>query len=299
MKASPLALLAMLFCAVAPLPAADTSRRIAFERGSAIFTANLDGSGAKKTAAGSWPDISPDGTKVAFNTDEPSRKTPTRHIAIADITTGKVTVFKDVPSDNCYGPIWSPDGTRLVFQIYVAEDWHAGLVNADGSGFRYVKKAEPKGHAFYPQCWAADGQSMFFQDMDAILQIGLDGAVLKKWSIHNLVPNGDMSSSSHIAISPDGKTLLMDIEMNEDTNRKGWDGPPPAIWAFDLMMENAVRLTPKGLFAWQPHWLSDTEYVFDSQAAKEKEPSIYRVPLTSIKDRKLILKNGRDASVSR
>jgi TolB protein len=283
---------ALLLCAAVPLFAADAPRRLAFERGSAIFTANLDGTGA-------WPDISPDGTKVAFNTDEPSGKTSSRRIAVADIATGKVTVFKDVPSDNCYGPIWSPDGAKLVFQIYTAEDWHTGLVNADGSGFRYVKKAEPKGHGFYPQCWAADGQSIFFQDMDAILQIGLDGAVLKKWSIHDLVPNGDMSSSSRIAISPDGNTLLMDVEMNEDVNRKGWDGPPPAIWSFDIAAQKAMRLTPQGFFAWQPRWISDTEYVFDSQAAKEKVPSIYRVPLASLKDRKLILKNGLNVSVSR
>ena len=292
-------MLSVLFSAAIPFHAGATPRKLAFERGSAVFTANLDGTGAKKIATGSWPDISPDGTKVAFNTDDPSGKAPSRHIAVGEIATGKVTVFKDVPSDNCYGPIWSPDGTKLVFQIYAAEDWHVGLVNADGSGFRYVKKAQPKGHSFYPQCWAADGQSIFFQDMDSILQTSLDGKVCKKWDVHKIITNGDMSSSSHVAISPDGKTLLMDIEMNEDTNRKGWDGPPPAIWAYDLAMEKAMRLTPKGFFAWQPHWLSDTEYVFDSQAAKEKEPSIYRVPLTGHKDRKLILKNGRNASVSR
>lgn len=299
MKASPVALLSLLLFAAAPLIAADTPRKLAFERGSSIFTANLNGTGAKKLANGAWPDISPDGTRVAFNTDEPSKNMPIRHIAVADIATGKISVFKDMPSANCFGPVWSPDSAKLVFQIYADEDWHAALVNADGTGFRYVKKAEPKGHAFYPQCWAADGKSIFFQDMDSVLQISLDGAVLKKWAIHDLVPDGDMSSSSRIAISPDGNTLLMDIEMNENVSRKGWVGPPPAIWAFDVTMQKAVRLTPQGFFAWQPRWISDTEYVFDSQSAKEKEPSIYRVPLMNLKDRKVILKNGRNATVSR
>src|SRR5882724_64871 len=87
--------------------AVDSQRKIAFERGDNVWVANLDGSDAKKIAAGSLPNISPDATRLAFNTNEDSqtRPGPERHIAIADLASGKLTILRDIPSDNCFGPV--------------------------------------------------------------------------------------------------------------------------------------------------------------------------------------------------
>jgi hypothetical protein len=40
-----------------------------YEHGDSIYATDLDGSHPKKIAARALPDISPDGTKLAFNTD--------------------------------------------------------------------------------------------------------------------------------------------------------------------------------------------------------------------------------------
>ena len=87
----------------------DARRTIAFERDGTIWVADLEGKAAKKLVPGNLPEISPDATRVAFNTVEPSDKFPSRHIAVVDITSGKVTVLRDMPSDNCFGPVtgWS------------------------------------------------------------------------------------------------------------------------------------------------------------------------------------------------
>ena len=102
------------------VPAFGAQRKIAFERGDNVWIANLDGSDAKKIAAGSLPNISPDATRLAFNTNEDSktRPGPERHIAITDLASGKVTVLKDIPSDNCFGPVWSPGGNKIAFSIW-------------------------------------------------------------------------------------------------------------------------------------------------------------------------------------
>ena len=125
-------------------------RKIAYERGENIFVADTDGSHSKKIAVGALPEISPDGTHVAFNTvgDAKTRPGPERHIAIADVASGKVTVLEDIPSDNCFGPVWSPDGKQLAFSIMADNGWQLGLMNADGSGFRLVKNAELRPEAF-------------------------------------------------------------------------------------------------------------------------------------------------------
>src|SRR5437016_12735195 len=49
-----------------------------------------------------------------------------------------------------------------------------------------------------------------------------------------IVPKGDMSGDGRIDVSPDGKRLLLSIDMGEESGRKDWDGPLPALWSFDL-----------------------------------------------------------------
>jgi hypothetical protein len=43
-------------------------RKIAYDRSGKIFVADVDGTHSKKIADGAWPEISPDGTRVAFRT---------------------------------------------------------------------------------------------------------------------------------------------------------------------------------------------------------------------------------------
>src|SRR5207244_9267943 len=63
---------------------------IAFERNNAVCIANLDGTNEKKIADGIFPAISPDGTRVAFNTVEKTSETSyVRHMAVVDVATGK------------------------------------------------------------------------------------------------------------------------------------------------------------------------------------------------------------------
>jgi TolB protein len=292
LKLSPVLILASLTAS-----AAEPVQKICFERDNVIFVANADGKNPKKVAKGDLPQISPDGAAVAFTTDEPSDKLPVRHIAVADIASGKVTLLKDVPSNNSFGPAWSPDGKALLFSILKGEFWELGLVNADGTGFRVVKSAKNDNESCHEPCWAADGKSFFCHDLEAIYRCDLDGKVLKKWAIHDIVENGDMSSNCRLSVSPDGQSLLMDAEMNEDHHRKTWDGPPPALWLLKLDAPKATRLTKKDFFGWDAAWISNDEFLFLSQSPKEETPSIYR---GSIKggDYKLIAKNARTPSAS-
>jgi TolB protein len=274
-------------------------RHIVFERNNAIYIANLDGTNEKKIADGIFPAISPDGTRVAFNTDEDSktRPSPERHIAIADLGTGKVRILKEIPSDNCFGPVWSPDGSKLTFSIMAEKEWHLGLVNADGSGFRFVKNAELKSEAFGEPTWARDGKSIFCHDLDNIYQIDLGGNVLKKWELSKILTDASMNGGDRLTVSPDGKALLMDVDCGAEHERKNWDGPQPAIEKFDLDSEKVVRITGKDDFVWDPFWLTGDEFLCILQKENENEPSVYRMSLDG-KNAKMLVKHARTPSVS-
>ena len=238
-------------------------------------------------------------TRVAFNTegDAKNRPGPERHIAIADVASGKVTVLPNIPSDNCFGPVWSPDGKQLAFSIMADKAWQLGLVNADGSGFRFVKNAELRPEAFGAPEWARDGKSIFCHDLDNIYHIDLDGNVLKKWELSKILTDASMNGGDRLSISPDGNTLLMDVDCGSEHERKNWDGPQPAIEKLDLTADKAVRVTGKDDFVWEPFWLSANEFLCIIQKENENEASIYRMSLDG-KNPKLLVKHARTPSAS-
>jgi len=273
-------------------------RHIAFERNNAVYFANLDGTNEKKIADGIFPAISPDGTRVAFNTvEKTSDTTYVRHMAVVEVATGKVSVFKAVPSDNSYYPSWTGDGKEILFTTRPHEVWDLVVVNSDGANFHVLKPGVQNEVTRYSPIWARDGQSVFCEDMTNIYQLGLDGAVRAQWKINKIVPKGDMSGDGRIDVSPDGKRLLLSIDMGEESGRKDWDGPLPALWAFDLQSQKAMRLTLKKLFGWDGVWLDDNNILFLSRAAGENDDSIYRMS-TDGKNLKRLIKNARFPSVS-
>ena len=274
-------------------------RKMAYEHGNNIFVADIDGTHAKKIAAGALPEISQDGTRIAFNTegDAKTRPGPERHIAIADVASGKVTVLKDIPSDNCFGPVWSPDGSKIAFSIMADKEWSLGVVNADGSGFHFVKNAALKSEAFGAPEWARDGKSMFCHDLDDLYQIDLDGNVLKKWELSKILTEAGMNSNDRLSVSPDGNALLMDVDCGAEHERKNWDGPQPAIYKFDLAAEKAGRVTGNNDFVWEPFWLSNDQFLCIMQKENENEPSVYRMSPDG-KNAKLLVKHARKPSAS-
>lgn len=276
-----------------------SQRKIAYDRSGKIFVADVDGTHSKKIAEGDWPEISTDGTRVAFNTegDAKNRPGPERHIAIADVASGKVTVLPNIPSDNCYGPVWSPDGKQLAFSIMTDHAWHLGLVNTDGSGFRLVKNAELKPDAFGAPEWARDGKSIFCHDLDNIYQIDLDGNVLKKWELSKILTDASMNGGDRLSVSPDGNALLIDVDTGSEHERKNWDGPQPAIEKLDLSGDRAVRISGKDDYVWEPFWLTADEFLCIMQKENENQASIYRMSLDG-KSPKLLVKHARTPTAS-
>ena len=271
--------------------ATETKRKIAFARGDTdVWIANLDGTGAKKICHGVYPDISPDGTRVAFNTQESRPGRPgsdARHIAVADIATGKVAKFTDIPSEQCYDARWSPDGSRISFRVLIDEQWRRGIINADGSGFRVV------GGLPDARAWAPDGKSMFGYDFENLYQIDLDGNVLKKWELSKVLTERGKYGDAQVfglGTSPDGKTLLIDVDL----------GGPAAVYAFDLAAEKTTRVTSNKDVAIESCWLTNDEFLcvlFKDKAKPSNMRSVYRVSVGD-KSAKLVIKDAKNPSVS-
>jgi TolB protein len=271
-------------------------RRIVFVRDSDIWTANLDGSKERKLIRGADPCISPDGQKLAFTISPAGGKEVVRHIAVLDLANGSTKVLKETPSNNCFGPVWSPDSSRIVFEIYVENHWRLGLLNGDGSEFRFFE-VPFRDSGWWSVIWAPDGKSIFCQDLESICRFDLNGQLLASWEIGKIIPNGDLDSSKRLSVSDDGQRLLIDVNMDNEESPKDWEGPPPAIWLFNIPSGKATRLTPKMSYASDSCWLNHSEYLLVDSKKNEKMSSIYQASIGGGTPRRVI-KNAADPSVS-
>ena len=289
----------LLICAAMQLfaiagNASGSDRRLCFSRDQAIWLSNLDGTGAHKIATGADPAISPEGTHVAYT--ELGKET-VRHIGVIDLASGAKTIFRNFPSDNAYGPIWSPDGKQLFFKIFMNSHWRLGLVRADGTGFQFIGELSPANQDFESPAWAPDGKSLYSQDLTNIYRIDLTGKVLTQWKISDALPNADMNSNNRIEPAADDQHLLLDADLDKDGPIKDWDGPPPAVFLFDIAAGKAKRISPATPYAWEPCWLNEQEYLFTG-TKDGKHFEIYKASLTGGTPQ-LLIKNGSGVTVSR
>jgi WD40-like Beta Propeller Repeat len=92
-----------------------------------LFVSGLDGSGRRVLGAGTWPDISPDGTRAAYNGSD--------GLHVVDLASGQNRALPGTTT-NDYSLRWSRDGARIAF---IRGDEHAVyVIGADGRGLRHL-----------------------------------------------------------------------------------------------------------------------------------------------------------------
>lgn len=154
-------------------------RRLAYVDGRedhrGIYVANADGSNAIRVTDqlnDSWPNWSPDGTKIAF---VGTRFDPTIGFCqpgggLLGCPTDIYTMgadgsnVTDITDDQGFefDPTWSPDGTKIAFASTsdVAASTTITLMNADGTG--RVKMSPSNGGSDFHPSWSPDGTQIVF-----------------------------------------------------------------------------------------------------------------------------------------
>src|SRR5262249_23076717 len=160
------------------------------------------------------------------------------------------------------------------------EVWDLAAVNSDGTNFHVLKPGVEGEVTRYSPIWARDDKSVFCEDMSNIYQIGLDGKVRAQWKIDKIVPDGDMSGYGRIDVSPDGKRLLLSIDMGEESGRKNWDGPVPALWAFDLNQKRRPGSRPKNYLAGMASGSTTTTFFFSAATPMKTKIRFIECPPT-------------------
>jgi Tol biopolymer transport system component len=168
-----------------------------------------------------FPDWSPDGTLIAFN----SRRDGNNEIYLMNADGSNQVRLTDNPADD-FAPSWSPDGTKIVFVS--DRDQSAGItdlyiMNADGSG---VTRLTNDAYLDYAPDWSPDGQKIAFRsDRDGnsdIYVINIDGS-------GEIQLTQDPAYDWSPQWSPDGKYIAFqtDRDGNFEIYRMVADGSDP------------------------------------------------------------------------
>ena len=126
------------------------------------------------------PTWSPDGLRVAFTKYE--------DVYVMSIDgSGEVVLTNQSDLNSiCYSPRWSPDGTKVVVECQGNGDFHARVVNADGSGPpRFLNSPDLHAPSFSP-----DGKKILFTSANSIYTMNYDGTGIVKLTPKNSLEGG-------------------------------------------------------------------------------------------------------------
>lgn len=148
---------------------------------------------------GNFPELSPDGTRIAFVAQD-GRAEPSRLYTMATDGTD-VRTLRAAPVN--FPPRWSPDGTRLAYVLRDEHPYAVYTINADGTGRRYLSTAN-SGPA-----WSPDGTRVAFARASgrstAVYTIAADGTDAREIATLGIQP----AWASTIEWSPNGSRILL------------------------------------------------------------------------------------------
>lgn len=250
------------------------------ERGErAIHVMSADGSGLRVlpdaiAAGNSWGATwSPDGTRIAFSTDEARSPAPygpndPTDIYVMRADGSDITRLTSLLPAYNLEPAWSPDGARIAFTSRLGLDSQVAVVNVDGSDLVILTRGPGDSH---DPAWSPDGHEIAFtarydDDLSEVLPgwlsvlaaipdgrphifvMSADGSNLRKLT-------SDSAGEGSPAWSPDGSQIAF-VSYRDDARDPDLGGNPE-IYVVSAGGGTPTPLTDDPAGDFEPTWSPD------------------------------------------
>jgi TolB protein len=271
--------------------AADISK-IAFTRDDFIYLHDLKKNQTKKLTEGYDPDISPDGKRIAYTINRSSAADGETMLKLYEMQTRAVTDFQPLIGWNVRRARWSPDGSKLAFQMVVDHVARVGILDTRTGVWIDVTKGlvvdDPSGVNL--DSWAPDANSLLCHDHFKIYEISLEGTVKAAISFRGLIPFTEIFSGNRFQLSTDRKWILFNGLKSENTG----------IYLLKLSDNTVREITPATEHAADARWFGSSSQIMFSRGRPDPNEGIYDLCKLSIEsgDVSIIVKDAAEGSYS-
>lgn len=222
----------------------------------------------RKLAKGNFPALSPDGNRVAYVTpiDATKASPETVHIMIMDVATRKtVSIMEAKAWANHLG--WSPKSNRLLLTLaYPNGKRELDVIADDGSGKQKVIGGGEQGaDDIFAPAWAPDGESIYFQDMSNLFQVGTNGRVIARTPLGTIAQEQEsVTSADSFAPSPNDPKVIAYTRSVQGTKlfERTFGEPNTALFIYHMQTRTRRRISPVDLLALDPVWSRDGRFIY-------------------------------------
>jgi Tol biopolymer transport system component len=267
----------------------------AYEKDGKIYAYNESSKTDTLIIDGMNPCISPSGQQIAF-TESPNNND--RQISIIDLQTKKKKRLA-VNNNNFYGAMWSPDGKYIAFNYYTHDSaiWQIGIIDSSNKNFKSLTNFSKWGSGAYSPTWTPDSKKIIAHDLTTIYIYGLDGKVIKTYSVDSIAKDHGISSNTRFFLT-DNKFIFngtSDDSTVVDTVGEGEAWVPDAIYAYNLQGKSVNRITPKGLDCSEFYLQGIDDILFTAYNAETRKRPIYKIKSDG-QNLQLLFDNGGEIS---
>jgi len=246
------------------------------------------------------PNLSSDGENIAYTSYCNQGNSICRQISVMNLSTNKKSVL-ETQNDNCYGPVWSPNGRFIAFNSIKKTpgdyNWKVDIFDLELNKVFPLTQILKKG--CYAPSWSSDSKKVIVQDMDSVYMFNLEGFVTQKYStkeIDSILIYG-VSSNTTFLLTDDERKMVFETSVPNDEDLWEFGEPPIALFIYDIFTKRSKRLTPKGYSCTSPFIFGD-RVLFNGYSPKSKIKKIYSIKLDGT-DLKLEFTDRQDITCKR
>jgi Tol biopolymer transport system component len=226
-----------------------------------------------------WPDVSPDGSKIAFVSMTSSLQVI--GIFVLDHTDGHD--FQVTQGDGTH-PKWSPDGMKLAYTCNSGTD--VCVINTDGTG--QANLTADSDHTESDPDWIPDGRIVFDSNREVsdkgryseIYIMNSDGTSVVR------LTNDEKAYNANPAVSPDGTRIV--YESNRDTSTGS------ELYIMNVDGTDTVRITTDNIWKQNPVWSPDGKLLLFAASGGDGNIDLYTINLDGSNKFRLTQDFGED-----